>query len=170
MDGGDMKTIILDDDTFTVLRSALDHSVPTMEEPKPTPVPAPTKDSIISVPWALRTGTFTTTIDPGETVSFSFIPEDTNGNLANFAVSPTDGGAYFDREYCLSDKPGVFEGVVTSQQSDRRWFSCGGYPTDRYWRQNTRYPDLTPGKTYYVNVRQKDPTLTCRVNYALTPA
>jgi hypothetical protein len=171
MDGGDMKTIILDDDTFTVLRSALDHSVPTMEEPKPTPVPAPTKDSIISVPWTFRAGTFTTTIDPGETVSFAFVPQNTNGKLANFAVSPTDGGAYFDREHYLSDSPGEFDddGLKVGQ-SDRRWFSCGGYPTDRYGRENTRYPALTPGKTYYVNVRQKDPTLTCRVNYALTPA
>ena len=167
-----MKTITVGDDTFLALMAAMlaTDQLPTAPSPVPAPIPAPTKDSVISVPWAARAGTFTTTIDPSETVSFAFIPQNTNGKLANFGVSPTDGDAYFPRFHALSDKPGEFPGAIAAQQSYRFYFSCGGHPTDRYGRPDTRYPDLTPGKIYYVNVRQQDPTLTCRVNYALMPA
>ena len=157
-----MKTIVLDDDTFTVLRSALDHSVPTMEEPKP-PIPAPSKDSVIVVPWQVRTGTFSTTIDPGETVDFDFTPQNTNGKLASFAVSPSNDSAYAETEMSLA-------GLSVSGQGGRLYFSVGGYPKDRYGRETTRYPDLTPGQMQTITVRLKDPTATAKINYALMPA
>ena len=165
-----MKTIILDDDTFEVLRSALDHSVPATEEPKPAPTPAPNKESIIFVPWQIRTGTFSTTIDPAEVVTFEFNPRNTNGKLASFTISPSDKDAYLFSEMCLSSVPGKFEEHGVMGLGGRLWFSCGGYPKDRYQRDDTRYPNLEAGFNWFVNVRLKDPTATAKINYALMPA
>ena len=140
--------------------------------PKPPPPPMtdiPAGVIGINVPWAVRVGTFTATIGPGQTLAFAFVPQDTHFLTASFVISPSDKDSYFEREVCLSEAPGAFDGLV---RGDGRIYFTAGYsfPYDKYGRIDTRYPCLDPGKTYYVNVRQKDRTLKCRVNYSLTPA
>ena len=163
-----MKTITLSDETYAALITAL--SVPQDPLPTPTPEPVPAKSSGIFVPWKVRVGTFSTTIDPGEIVSFEFTPEVTNGKLASFVISPADGSAYIATEMSLSSIPAGFGDRTVLGQGGRLYFSAGGYPMDKYNRVDARYPDLTPGVNWFVNVRLKDPTATAKINYALMPA
>jgi hypothetical protein len=144
---------------------------------------------IIGLPWQTTIGRQVAKITPGVTLAFAFtvpmvgIPF---GQLHDFNVTPTDGNAYFARNTCLSDKPGDFTGGTlplsvsrTMQDSgtdQRRRFTVGVpyvRPVPEQYK-NILQPTtdlsvavLVPGKTYYFNVRQVDPTLTCNIDYAL---
>jgi hypothetical protein len=139
--------------------------------PKPPPPPMtdiPPGVVVIDVPWELHVGTQTAKINRN-TLAFKVIPQDTHFNSASFVISPTTAADYFEREFCLSEKPGAFDGLVRGD--GRIYFTAGAsYPLDKYGRLDTRYPCLNPGQPYYLNVRQKNPSLICRINYALTPA
>lgn len=162
------KIITLQDATVADILAALGVAQPgPVIVPPPTDIPAGVV--VIDVPWALHVGTQTATIHPVQTLAFRVIPQDTHFNTASFVISPTSSADYFERKFCLSETPGAFDGLVRGD--GRIYFTAGAsFPIDKYGRADTRYPCLDPGKPYYFNVEQKDPSLTCRINYALTPA
>lgn len=177
------KTIVLDDTTFDALNRALAASSKNNPTPQPTPQPAqptpqPTPSAttrVVSLPWVTTPGIARMAIAAGETVAFAITPPvgfSTHGKLANFSISPTGGNDYFDREICLSAKPGDFTPLVPSAgkrgQEANVYFSVGGMP--KYWfgLANKSNADLTPARTVYVNVRQIDPTKACSIDYGLT--
>lgn len=143
--------------------------------PSPTPTPTPAGVRIVNVAFSTLIGVMHETVGAGEVLAFRFTPSagfSSNGKLCFFKQSPTDGGAYHDREVCLSDVPGDFSrrlgmGALVQGQEASAYFSVGGYPSDKYGRPVTTYPNLTAGQTYYVNVAQVDPSLVCHINYGL---
>lgn len=152
----------------------------TTPQQPPTP-PGPTLPPgvrVVSVPWKLVVGALSTRIAVNEQVAFAVTPPvgfSSNREHCSFTQSPTDGNAYFQRVMCLSDRPGVFDTGLGSAalaygQDTRLYFTVGGRRLLPYNRgEDMRYADLTPGQTYYVNVRQIDPAISCSINYKLTP-
>lgn len=185
------KTVTFTDATWAEITSLVLGTAPVVTPPTPTPIPDPVPPgvNIIGLPWASTIGRQVAKITPGVTLAFkvtvpmSGIPF---GALHNFTQSPTDGNAYFFRNTCLSDKPGDFTGgsfplAVTrtmqgASQDARIRFTVGTpytRPVPAQYAgilQPTVDPSvavLIPGGTYYFNVRQTDPTLTCYINYSL---
>lgn len=151
----------------------------TTPQPQPNPQPTtPPGVRVVAVPWKLVVGSQSTRINVGEMVAFAITPPagfSSNREYCSFTQSPTDGGAYFQRVMCLSDRPGVFDTTLGAAalaygQETRAYFTVGGRKQLPYNRgDDMRYADLTPGQTYYVNVRQIDPAISCSINYKLTP-
>jgi len=177
------KTITLSDATVAELRAVLGDAPPTpVPGPAPSPQPVPNQTPsgvrIVAVPWKTTIGLPNVTIMAGETIAFALLvpPGATSwGRLSNFSISPTDANAYFDRQICLSDVPGDFSqklapSALKTGQEPNVYFSVGGYPLDKYKRLDKSNANLDAGGTYYVNVRQVDPTLSCRINYGLALA
>jgi hypothetical protein len=181
------KTVTLQDSTVADLLAALGAAQAPGPTPTPTPTPEPTPTPpappgvrVVTVPWTHTAGLPNITIMAGEVISFAITPPggaNSNGLLGSFSISPTDQNAYFDRVIALATAPGEFSAALGSSamktgQEPSVYFSVGGYPTKTVWGRtytDTNNADLTAGKTYYVNVKQVDPTRSCRINYGLSP-
>lgn len=185
------KTVTFTDATWAEITSLVLGTAPVVTPPTPTPTPDPVTPGVkvIGLSWASTIGRQTARIPAGTTLAFkvtvpaSGIPL---GKLHVFTQSPTDGNAYFFRNTCLSDIPGDFTGgsfplAVTrtmqgSNQDARIKFTVGipymrpvpaQYAGILQPTIDTSVAILVPGKTYYFNVRQIDPNLSCNIDYSL---
>lgn len=155
----------------------------------PPPVVTPPVDpsvKVIDMPWSGIgiVSRVIARIPSNGAVAFRFtIPQgaSTKGKVASFGVTPTGGNDYSTRQMVLSDKPGDFSGLTVDAHGNKvnqalnnmnpesvlMRFTTGGYAMRGVFMKSPDIsnPDLAPG-TYYFNVRQKDPTLSCQVDYA----
>jgi hypothetical protein len=185
-----MKTITLTDATALELQTALAAaSTPTTTPPTTpptTPSTTPPNVNLVVLPWGNTglTSRAVARIPTNGSAAFKFtVPQgySSAGKLLKFNVSPAGGNDYFPRGMVLSDRPGDFTGLAldsqgsairqqrdnSSSESVYMSFSVGGYPTRGILikQPDKTNPDLGPG-TYYFNVRQQDPSLSCQVDYA----
>lgn len=158
------------------LASAQPPASPAPTPAPPAPAPTPVGNArLVVVPWGNTKSIVSQTINAGEALAFAITPPaglSTGGQLANFSISPSDQNAYFDRLICLSAAPGDFDNPLRPSarkqgQEPNVYFSVGGYPVGRLGQPDMSSATLMPGTTYYVNVRQLDPTKACRINYGL---
>lgn len=139
------------------------------------PVLPPPGVMIVNVPWELVVGSQSVTIPAGIAVAFAIKPpagSSSNGDMFSFTQSPSNDKAYYARTMCISTKPGDFSrdlgaSALVQGQETRMYFSVGGRKADKYGRVDTRWADLVPGQTYYINVKQDDPALSCKINFKL---
>lgn len=176
-------TTLTDTDLWN-LKQALAAATAPATTPPTTPVVTPPGVRVIQLPWAKTPGSPgpNITIGVGEVLAFAFTPPlgfSSNGVLGNFSFSPTNQNAYSDRYLCLSDTPGDFSQKLAPEalkigQEPNVYFSVDGYPVRQSPRGGYTYVDktsanLTPGVTYYANVKQVDRNVTATINYGLSP-
>lgn len=154
-----------------------------------TSIPGINNTRVVAMPWQFTSGIISTAklggFKSGDAYVFTITPPPgttTSGQLGSFSTAPTDGNGYNNRIISLSDTPCDFSrklgrGSVVQGMVLTAYFTVGGYPIDKYGRQDTTYPSLTPGQTYYVTVIQQNSVggsnsclnSSCNINYGLSP-
>jgi len=168
----------LTDADLWALKQAL-AGVQAPSSPTPPTVPPATQPtrpasfSVVDVPWIYRAGLQSAQIPAGRFLAFRFvIPAgySSRQQACGFSFAPTGGDDYFFREYALSTLPGDFSSIAqTNNEAGALFFTVGGRRLIGIIvkRPDMSMPDLVAGQTYFVNVRQQDPMLSCRINYSL---
>lgn len=183
-----MKTITLSDAAAAELLSALNAAGSQQPGPQPQPpeppVPSVPGVKVVDISWASTAGRAVARIPASGSLAFRFtVPAGYRGGPCSFSQSPSGGADYYFRNTMLSDKPGEFaegpfdplavKAMSAKANQDSRQVFMVGVPFLRgvlVKRPDLSIPILESGKTYYFNVRQVDPTLSCQIDYALNVA
>jgi hypothetical protein len=152
-------------------------------------IPGVKSTKVVNMPWQFTSSIISTSkqggFGAGDAFVFVIVPplgSTSSGKLGSFSTAPTDANSYNPRIIALSDQPCDFsrklgKGSVVQGMTLTAYFSVGGFPIDKYGRQDTTYPSLIPGHQYFVTVIQEDSVggnntcfgSSCNMNYGLSP-
>lgn len=147
------------------LRAQLGSAPAPTPTPTPTPTPPPPGVKVIDVPWSAP-GRYLTAdyggFEPTDVIAVRFTP----GNVPIAHATAKFSGAEYasspvQRQWTISATPNDF----TTTGKARLAYNLGGTTSITAWFAvgategvvDSYYPQLQMGKTYYLNIRNKDP-------------